>query len=217
MKCTPKSSFFIILLPLFLLIAPSIITAKSLDSELLPETIMVIISTSIGNIDVQLFTENAPLTTKNFLKYIDDKSYLNAEFFRVVRPDNDNGSPKISVIQANITTKDELQAIKLETTETTGIKHLNGTLSMARGAPNTATSSFFICINPQPSLDFGGERNPDNLGFAAFGRVVNGMDIVKKINTITKTKASDDEYLEGQLLSSPIVIKNIYRKIKSTN
>src|SRR5260370_34956867 len=72
-------------------------------------------------------------------------------------------------------------AIALERTNKTGLKHKSGTLSMARSGPDTATSDFFICIGDQPSLAFGGMRNPDGRGFAAFGRVVRGMDVVRKV------------------------------------
>src|SRR5258708_9982450 len=77
--------------------------------------------------------------------------------------------------------KDEFPAIKLERTRDTKLAHKNGTISMARDGPDTATSDFFICIGDQPSLDHGGKRNPDGQGFAAFGSVINGMDVVKRI------------------------------------
>jgi len=93
--------------------------------------------------------------------------------------------------------------IELERTSVTGLKHLDGTLSMARAGPNTATSSFFICLGPQPALDFGGMRNPDGQGFAAFGRVVRGLDVARRIQS---------EPAKGQNLVTPIVIHEAVRK-----
>lgn len=144
----------------------------------------VIISTSDGNIELELYADKAPITVANFLQYIKDKVYDGGSFYRVVRPDNQKpDQPHIEVIQGG-TDSDSLRRrgpIELERTSVTGLKHLDGTISMARSTPNSATSEFFICINPQPSLDFGGKRNPDGQGFAAFGKVTKGMKVVKRI------------------------------------
>ena len=88
----------------------------------------------------------------------------------------------------------------------TGLRHRDGTLSMARSDPDSATSEFFICINDQPSLDFGGKRNPDGQGFAAFGRVIEGMDIVRKIQRMSTIPPDPDklEYTSGQYLEKPV-------------
>ena len=128
----------------------------------------------------------------------------------MVRLDNDNGSPKIEVVQGGARSGfKDFAAIQLETTEHTGITHLDGVLSMARGEPNTATSEFFICIGAQPSLNFGGLRNPDGQGFAAFGRVIKGMDVVKKTHQIREALEVDDNYVKGQILAKPVTISNI--------
>ncbi|MFZ1751502.1 MAG: peptidylprolyl isomerase, partial [Saprospiraceae bacterium] len=148
------------------------------------------IETNSGNIEIQLFSDKAPNTVANFLQYVEDKVYDGASFYRVVRPNNQRpNQPHIEVIQGGIDA-DSLKrrpAIELERTSVTGLKHQDGTISMARSTPNSATSEFFICINEQPSLDFGGDRNPDLQGFAAFGKVTKGMKIVKKIQN-GKTK-----------------------------
>ena len=117
---------------------------------------------------------------------------------------------QISVIQGrtNLHHKD-FPPISLETTKYTSLKHQDGTLSMARGGPNTATQEFFICVGDQPALDFGGKRNPDGLGFAAFGRVISGMDIVRKIQRNRQTKAVEDPYIKNQILAQPIEIQSI--------
>jgi peptidyl-prolyl cis-trans isomerase A (cyclophilin A) len=107
----------------------------------------------------------------------------------------------IEVIQGGIISEELLFApIAMETTQKTGIKHENGTISMARGAPDSAQSSFFICINAQPELDFAGKRNPDGQGFAAFGKVTKGMDVVLKIQSLEN---------EEQQLITPVQIETI--------
>ena len=142
------------------------------------------IYTSAGNIEVELYGDKAPVTTSNFLQYVKDGVYNGGSFYRAVRPNNQRkDQPHIEVIQGG-TDADSLKRrgpIELERTSLTGLKHEDGTISMARSTPNSATSEFFICINAQPSLDFGGTRNPDGQGFAAFGKVTKGMKIVKKI------------------------------------
>ena len=97
---------------------------------------------------------------------------------------------------------DPFAPIPLERTSETGILHTDGAISMARGGPDTATHSFFICIGDQPSLDFGGMRNPDGQGFAAFGRVVTGMDVVRAIH---------EAPYEAQQLTPPVRIVRVYR------
>lgn len=142
------------------------------------------ITTSVGDITVQLESEKAPITVANFLKYVEEEFYKGGSFFRTVHDQNQpNSRVKITVIQGGAAEeKEKFEPILLERTNKTGIKHQNGTISMARGEPDTAQDSFFICIDDQPELDFGGKRNPDGQGFAAFGQVINGMDIVRKIN-----------------------------------
>ena len=123
-----------------------------------------------------------------------------------VKPDNQpNNSIKIEVIQAGINparAKEQAPPVPLERTSITGLKHVDGTISMARLGPDTATSDFFICIGDQPALDFGGMRNPDGQGFAAFGQVTRGMDIVKRIQQAPA---------DGQSLKPPVEIIRIRR------
>jgi peptidyl-prolyl cis-trans isomerase A (cyclophilin A) len=153
--------------------------------------ITVIMATELGDIEVVVDPVNAPITTTNFLKYVDEGQYDGGIFHRTVTPDNQpNNTVKIEVIQGAVNPKfrddsyppkSGYPPIELERTNKTGLKHLDGTISMARSKPNTATSGIFICIGAQPELDFGGKRNPDGQGFAAFGQVIKGMDVVKKI------------------------------------
>lgn len=145
----------------------------------------VAIETQLGNIIVEVDTVRAPLTALNFLQYVESGTYDNAVFYRVVRPDNQpDNDVKIEVIQGGCFVEPQPESVLLiahETTQASGILHMDGTLSMARMEPGTASTEFFICVGDQPELDFGGKRNPDGQGFAAFGKVVAGMDVVRTI------------------------------------
>ena len=172
------------------------------------------IETEAGSIVIKLDPEKAPGTVANFLRYIKDKRYDGATFYRVVRLDNQATSPvKIEVIQGGLGTDSTrmFPPITQETTQKTGLKHLDGTLSMARGLPNSGASEFFICINAQPELDFGGKRNPDGQGFAAFGQVVSGMDVVRKIQAGETGQAGPTNAYSNplQLLKKPVLIRTI--------
>jgi peptidyl-prolyl cis-trans isomerase A (cyclophilin A) len=149
--------------------------------------VAITIETEKGTIDAVLYDTKAPVTVANFLRYMDAHRYDGGRFHRTVRtrPDNQpNNTVKIDVIQASAVeaAPGNDQPIPLERTRDTGLSHLDGGLSMARDGPDTATSDFFICIGDQPSLDFAGKRNPDGQGFAIFGRVTGGMDVVHKIH-----------------------------------
>lgn len=143
----------------------------------------VLIQTDKGDIEVELDAVKAPATVANFLRYVDGHLYDGGRFHRTVtRANQPDNKIKIEVIQAGPNpAKKEFLPIKLERTRDTKLIHRDGTLSMARDGPDTATGDFFICIGDQPELDFGGKRNPDGQGFAAFGRVVKGMDVVRAI------------------------------------
>ena len=164
------------------------------------------IQTSLGAIEVELFADKAPVTVANFLRYVDGGHYKGGQFHRTVTMGNQaDKKVKIEVIQGGTNPKGAQKGfppVKLERTNKTGLIHKDGTLSMARSAPDTATSDFFICIGSQPALDYGGKRNPDGQGFAAFGQVRKGMDVVRKIQ---QSKA------EGQTLRPPIEILSISR------
>jgi peptidyl-prolyl cis-trans isomerase A (cyclophilin A) len=194
-----------------------------------PENVDVVIETPMGDITVRLEMATAPITANNFLSYIDRGFYDGGRFHRTVRLDNqsnaglridvtdlgiaDSGGTKplpndqipIEVIQGGINParKPEQGApIPLERTNVTGLRHRDGTISMGRTTADTAVSDFFICINDQPELDFGGRRNVDGQGFAAFGQVIDGMDVVRAIQTAPS---------EGQSLTPPVPITRISR------
>jgi peptidyl-prolyl cis-trans isomerase A (cyclophilin A) len=160
---------------------------------------VILIKTELGDITVELFVKEAPVTSSNFLKYVEENRYEGAVFYRTVRMDNQpDDSIKIEVIQGGLYHDDHpamLAAVEHETTAKTGILHKDGVISMARWEPGTATSEFFICIGDQPALDFGGRRNPDGQGFAAFGRVIEGMDVVREIHR----QPAEGQYLNPQI------------------
>ncbi len=152
------------------------------------------IETDSGVIIVALEPQKVPVTVANFLRYVDEKRYDGGSFYRAVTLQNQLPAaqqPQIEVIQGGIDgdTAKRLPPIVHETNDRSGLKHLDGVISMARGAPGSASSEFFFVINAQPSLDFGGRRNPDGQGFAAFGRVVSGMDVVRRIQRMPSAAA----------------------------
>lgn len=191
----------------FLLISIILINCK--QSNQLPK---VQITTELGNIILEIDTIHAPITSKNFLQYVDENRFEVAYFYRIVTLNNQpNNLVKIEVIQGGIfdeTSDLRLPTILHETTKETHILHKNGTISMARNEPGSADAEFFICVNDQPELDFGGKRNPDGQGFAAFGQVVEGMDVVRKIQ---------QQHEKSQMLVEPIIINSIKRKINLNN
>jgi peptidyl-prolyl cis-trans isomerase A (cyclophilin A) len=171
-----------------------------------PPAVRVRFDTVLGAFEVELDATRAPVTVANFLKYVDGGFFDGGRVHRSARLETQAARPvKIEVIQAGIDPareRDGFPAIPLERTSVTGILHKDGTISMARAGPGTATSDFFICIGDQPSLDFGGARNPDGQGFAAFGRVVSGMDVVRAIHGAPA---------DGETLTPPITITRASR------
>ena len=175
-------------------------------------TTNIAFKTSKGDIIIELYNQIAPITVDNFLRHLDGGYYDGISFYRTVTHQNDNGSPKIEVIQGGLGDIDKpFPAISHESTNITKLKHEDGTISMSRGEVNSATSDFFICIGSQQGLDFGGERNNDGQGFAAFGKVIEGMDIVRDINGMPSNKKTDNEYVKGQMINNPIIIEKAVR------
>lgn len=163
--------------------------------------VLVRIETALGAIDVEVDVARAPLSGANFLRYVDAGHYDGGRFHRTVRPDTEVRSDwPIEVVQAGANPERERDAfppIPLERTSLTGLRHAAGAVSMARDGPDTATSDFFVCLRDLPALDFGGKRNPDGQGFAAFGRVTSGMDVVRRIQAAPA---------KGQSLAPPVAV-----------
>ena len=171
------------------------------------DLVRVVVETDMGAFELEVDIDRAPVTAANFLRYVDGGHYDGGVFHRTVHEDNQpNDSIRIAVIQGGRNRDAAVEGfppIELERTSDTGITHVDGAVSMARGGPDTATHSFFICVGDQPSLDFGGMRNPDGQGFAAFGSVVEGMDVVRAIHRAP---------YEVQALTPPVGIVRVYRK-----
>jgi len=176
-----------------------------------PGNVHVILRTALGAIEAAVDLAHAPISGGDFLKYVDRRLFDGSAFYRTVRPDNDINPVKIDVIQGGLMNdRKMLPPIPHEPTNKTGLHHLDGTISKARDRPGTGSAgAFFICIGDQPELDFGGRRNPDRQGFAAFGRVVHGMDVVR---AIWKSKtAPPDGGMGAQKLTPPIEIMTARR------
>lgn len=167
-------------------------------------SVLVAVRTGVGAFEIAVDTVRAPITAHNFLRYVDEGGYADGFFHRTVRDDNQpNNDVKIDVVQASRASGFEgFGRIPIERTSQTGLRHEDGAISMARGGPDTAVSDFFICVGPQPELDVGGARNPDGQGFAVFGRVVSGMDVVRRIH---------ESPADGQRLTPRIPILSMAR------
>ncbi len=167
------------------------------------------IRTRYGNIEVELYPDKAPQSVTAFLKYVDSGMYKKAAFYRVLTLSNQPSDyHKAELIQGGIwrrnrTRAEALAGIPHETTQQTGILHKDGVISFARLAPGTAKTEFFICMGDQPGFDYEGENNPDKQGYAAFGRVVKGMDIARRIYRAPE---------EDQSFDPPVDIYNIVRR-----
>ena len=172
--------------------------------------VTVVFETELGNIVMEVDVAHAPVSAANFLKYVDGKFYDGGQFHRATRPDNYTPAPPdkpaMEIIQARINPerrREGFDPIPLERTSVTGLKHVVGTVSMARTPQaDSARSDFFICLDDQPSLDFGGKRFDDGQGGGAFGRVVKGMDVVRKIQ---------QQPVEKQALTPPVTITRMSR------
>lgn len=177
---------------------------------------LVSIHTEIGVIQLELFPKQAPITVENFLRYVDAGHYENAAFYRAVRLDNQaQNAVKIEVVQAGLGILGDaglFPSIEHESTKKTGLRHELGTVSAARYAPGTANSEFFISLATLPELDYAGRRNPDGLGFAVFGRVVKGLDVVRRIHAMPTHQPKNGaplEFTSGQMLLEPVKISRV--------
>ena len=166
------------------------------------------IETNFGDITVELYPGKAPKTVAAFLSYVDSGYFKNGSFYRVLKEeDQPSNSFKSNLIQGGIwqtqnKKQTALPGIAHETTKQTGVLHKNGAISLARTAPGTANTEFFIVIGDQPAYDYGGSANPDGQGFAAFGKVIKGMDVVKQIHEQPDNQTS---------FTPPLAISNIVR------
>jgi peptidyl-prolyl cis-trans isomerase A (cyclophilin A) len=168
-------------------------------------TTRVTLTTGQGLIVLALATEKAPITAANFLRYVDQKRLDGAEFYRALRT---QGAPTTGLIQGGLTNHPEriLPPIAHESTNQTGLRHLDGTISLARRAPGTATCDFFICVGDAPYLDADPKAPGDNLGFAAFGQVLEGMDVARRILALPTSPTAGAPDMLGQMLDPAVPI-----------
>jgi peptidyl-prolyl cis-trans isomerase A (cyclophilin A) len=168
-------------------------------------TVKVVLTTSLGPITLALETQRAPLTSTNFLRYIDQKKLDGTNFYRAMAmgPNNEYGLIQGGVAGASARS---LPPVKHEPTTQTGLSNTNGVISMARGAPGTAAGDFFIIIGDLSSLDAKPGAPGDNLGFAAFGSVVGGMEVVKAIQLAPVSATKGEGAMKGQMIEAPVRI-----------
>ena len=169
----------------------------------------VTVTTNKGVFVLELEAEKAPITATNFLRYVDAGKYDGGVIYRASRIPGVKGAGSIQgqpAVKAR-----RFRPIEHESTIKTGLKHRAGTISMGRSTPGSATADFFICASPQPYLDANPKAKGDNLGFAAFGSVVQGMDVVKKILALPTPGKTYVPEMKGQILDPPVQILSMKR------
>lgn len=174
----------------------------------------VILETEMGLIEIETYPEKAPASAGDFLNYV-DRGYYNGEgFYRVVRADNDPRNMGMSLIQGGrLDTEPKGAPIAHEPTSMTKLRNDSAMVSIARDAPGTGSAAyFFINVGDNNFLDEGGERNADGAGYATFGKVVKGMDVIKAIQAGKADAPTEEEVVKGQYLTRPVIIKKAYRK-----
>jgi len=172
--------------------------------------VRVTLKTSKGVITADINVGKAPITARNFLHYVDTRRYDEAKFYRASHVPT---QPERGLIEGGFRGDPTrmFRPIAHESTTKTGLAHKDGTLSMARRAPGSATSDFFICIGDQPGYDADPTAAGDNAGFAAFGQVVDGMDVVRAIFEAPTSKTAGTGVMRGEILSPPIPILSARR------
>jgi len=170
----------------------------------------VIVQTDHGAIVLALDLDKAPITAGNFLRYVDTGRYDGSTIYRASRS---GGTGATGLIEGGLQNDPNklLPPIAHESTLTTGLRHVDGTISMARYAPGTATADFFICVGPAPYLDANPSAPGDNAGFAAFGSVVEGMDVARAILALPTNGVARNPVMQGQILDPPVAILSMKR------
>ena len=168
------------------------------------QLVRVALKTTKGMITLDLNVGKAPITAGNFLRYVDQRRFDGISFYRASRI---KGAPELGIIQAGLHDPTKLlKPIAHESTTKTGLSHKDGTISMARRAPGTAAADFFICVGDQPDFNADPAASGDNLGFAAFGQVVDGMDLVHTILALPTSPTAGAGAMKGEMLSPPVPI-----------
>lgn len=173
----------------------------------------VVLNTDLGDIQIEVHSDMAPISAADFLKHVDEGLYDQQGFYRVVRADNDPRDMGMSLIQGGLLSQDPVTPpIAHERTTTTELSNVRGTVSIARDAPGTGSAAyFFINAGDNSFLDTGGSRNPDGEGYASFGTVVSGMEVVDAIQAQEAKGDSPDPVTDNQYLTDPVIIQQAYR------
>ena len=203
----------ILILALAAQVAPIPLPVPAPPPPPIPATVRVALDTAEGRIVLELEKQRAPITAANFLRYVDQKRLDGIGFYRTVK-----AGPAFGFVQFGVQNapKRVLPPIRHEPTTLTGIKHLNGTISIARYAPGTASGDFTIMVGDQPSLDAnpaapGSSQGGDNQGYAAFGHVVEGMDVVLKVLAAPTSPTAGEGVMKGQMIVPPVLIRSARR------
>jgi peptidyl-prolyl cis-trans isomerase A (cyclophilin A) len=193
-----------------LLAAPALSQAPAPAPTPIPATVRVTLTTVQGPIVLELEKDRAPVTTANFLRYVDQKKLDGAAFYRVAKAPN---APEYGIVQfgAGGDPRKSLPPIAHEPTTKTGLSHKSGTISLARGAPGTGAGDFFIVVGDTPAFDADPNAPGDNQGFAAFGHVAEGMDVVTQILAAPTDPEKGEGVMKGQYLAAPVVITSARR------
>jgi peptidyl-prolyl cis-trans isomerase A (cyclophilin A) len=174
---------------------------------------MVSMVTSLGPVTIELEKERAPITTANFLRYVDAKRFDNTTFYRAVGNAGTAEDPPYGLVQGGIKFDPKLLFPKIahEPTTKTGLHHVNGTISMGRNEPGTAAGDFFVVFGEMKYMDADPSKPGDNVGYAAFGQVVEGLDILAKILAAPRSPTLGEGAMKGQMLEAPIKIISVRR------
>jgi len=172
------------------------------------KTVKVALDTGLGTITLAIEVERAPITAANFLRYVDQKRLDGTSFYRADPVQKDFG-----LIQGGTRNdpKRTLKPIAHEPTSKTGLSNTDGAISMARGAPGSATGDFFIIVGDMSGLDAKPDAPGDNQGFAVFGHVIEGMDVVHTILESPTDPNAGEGVMKGQMLAPKITILKAHR------
>ena len=187
-------------------ILPSLIIVIATYSQQLCANTIAQLTTQLGVIEIELYQDKAPKSVESFITYINSSEEKG--FYRIVRADNDQGSPKIDVVQGGLIKEGaRLPGVEHESTKITGLTHKRGAVSLARAEVGTGSAAhFFIVVKDSKGLDYGQSRNKDKQGFAVFGQVVKGMEILDDIHQLAKERLGGEGYTKGQIIENPISI-----------
>jgi peptidyl-prolyl cis-trans isomerase A (cyclophilin A) len=196
------------LLALAAALAASPAFAQTTGSDTGFQTTSVVLTTPLGQIIIALETQRAPSTSANFLRYVDRKLYDGASFYRASRPKGSTSGDR-GLVEGGLSGHPERLAppIAHESTAQTGLSHMDGTVSIARNAPGTAQADFFVCLGEQTYLD----ATPTQPGFAAFGHVTEGLEIVKQILVMPTDPDRGEGAMKGEMLATPVPITSARR------